>query len=284
MVAGTEDARGAAPGAEVRRVTGRDEAVAAGGEAELRRGLRHAVVRKDGPRAAEVVGGEDPELPVDRVAQHQPAPAAGVERHAVVERRGVIVDEGRVPGRPTIGGAVDPRRVARPDGEDHGPLRAACLDVTEQEAVRARGAHVLPGPAAVGRAEHPARAAVGDAAAGHPCCSPVDRVEAAEALVGVDDGLAPRQCSAVVVAPRSRGGLGPQRPRSRRTSRCRGRGRRGGRWTGRELRVVACQHPAPACAVLSRCHTRRPPQLSGEVCRPVDRSGPRGRSVSTPRR
>ncbi len=102
-------------------------------------GLRHALVREHAPRAAGVLGGEDPELPVDRVAHHQPAPAAGVERHAVVERRGVVVDERRVPGLATVGGAVDPRRVALPDGQDHGGPRAARLDVAEQQALGAGG-------------------------------------------------------------------------------------------------------------------------------------------------
>ena len=125
------------------------------------------------PRAAGVVGGEDPELAVDRVAHRQPVPAAGVERHAVVERRGVVVDEGRVPGRAAVGGAVDPRRVARADREDHGATALRASTSRNGQALGAGGADVCPGPAAVGRAEHPGRAVLGEAAAGDPGRAPV---------------------------------------------------------------------------------------------------------------
>ena len=129
------------------------------------------------------------ELPVHGVAHGEAAPAAGVEVEAVEERGLVGVAEGLGPGPAAVVGAPDPGGLAVADREHDRGVGVAGLDVAQRELGGARGAHVRPGLAAVGGAPDRAVAAA-DAAAAGPGRTTVDGVEAAEALVGVDDGLA----------------------------------------------------------------------------------------------
>ena len=168
-----------------------------------------------GPRAAAVLGHQDPELAVHRVAHRQPV-AAVPEAEAVVERVRRVVAEPLLPGPAAVVGAVDPGVAAGADRQDHRVRGVPRLDVAELEVagVTARR-DVLPVPAAVGGAEH------GALGAAHPGDVAVDRGQAAEL------GLRPGRRRPSSGVPRRRWRApGPGRPGQRP-----GRGR-AGRWRG----------------------------------------------------
>ena len=111
------------------------------------------------PALAAVGRGDDPELvPVRRIGQSQAAPVVE-ERHAVVERVRVVVLEGERPALARVRGDVDPRVAAVPDREDDGVVGVESLDVSELQQLRAGRADLLPGRAAVDRAQDRSHAA-----------------------------------------------------------------------------------------------------------------------------
>ncbi len=97
------------------------------------------------------------------------------ERHAVVERGRVGVLERLGPRLAAVLRDVDPRGLAGPDREQDDVVGAERLDVAEPLACRVGRSDVLPGGAAVERAQH------GAAAAAHPGGVRVHGGEAAEA-------------------------------------------------------------------------------------------------------
>lgn len=176
-------------GDEERRVADGRQAVAARREAVLVVGGRHSLVGQHLPAASGVGGREDAQLAVDRVAHRETALAAGVERHAVVERRLVGVAERLGPGRAAVGAAVDAGVLAGPDREHVRDL-AVDLDVAERQALGAGRGDVFPCLARVGGAED-LGLAPGQALAADPRLRPAHGGEPAEVLVGVEHALLP---------------------------------------------------------------------------------------------
>ena len=195
VVGGVEDPRrGAARGDPGVLDAGGDHAGAAGGEAELAfLGLGHARRVDLLPGLAAVVGGDHPELAVDRVAHRQPVRAVREHGQAVVERGGLGVLERQVPGLTAVGRLVDPALPARADREHLRDVAAVGLDVAEGQRLLGVRPDVLPRLAAVGGAPDAALVAA------DPGDLRVDGVEAAQALVGVREVDAfPRQPGTLV--------------------------------------------------------------------------------------
>ena len=175
-----EDARDdVAAGAEPRVATaGRFDAGAARGKAELtRQRVRHPARRDELPAAPAVLGRQDLELAAHGVA-HDQAAVTVEERHTVVERCRVGVLEGLRPRLAAVLRDVDARGVAGADRKQYDVIGREGLDVAERLPGGVGWGHVLPGGAAVDRAQH------GAAAAAHPGGALVDRSEAAEARRG----------------------------------------------------------------------------------------------------
>jgi hypothetical protein len=105
---------------------------------------------------AAVVGGQDAEPALDRVAQGDTAMVVK-EREAIVERVRLLVFEHQLPTGAAVGGPVDPGGFGRTDRQREGAVVVERLDIVKVELFATGWGDVFPGLAAVDRPDHDSR-------------------------------------------------------------------------------------------------------------------------------